>query len=60
MEVDILDFVEECRHLTKQALGKHAGDPAAGGLARWKMSLFTVFGVKKVIASVKPKTGWSI
>ncbi len=23
MEIDILDFVEECRHLAKQALGKH-------------------------------------
>jgi hypothetical protein len=36
MEVDILDFVEECRHLAKQALGKHAGEPASGGFARWK------------------------
>jgi len=36
MEIDILDFVEECRHLAKQALGKHAGEPASGGFARWK------------------------
>jgi len=36
MEVDILDFVEKCRHLAKQALGKHAGEPASGGFARWK------------------------
>ncbi|GCF16198.1 hypothetical protein Harman_41330 [Haloarcula mannanilytica] len=35
MEVDILDFVEQCRHLAKQALGKHAGEPASGGFARW-------------------------
>ncbi|MFC7198377.1 IS5 family transposase [Halospeciosus flavus] len=36
MEVDILDFVEQCRDLAKQALGKHAGEPATGGFARWK------------------------
>jgi hypothetical protein len=36
MEVDILDFVEQCRRLVKQALGKHAGEPASGGFARWK------------------------
>ena len=35
MEVDILDFVEQCRHLAKQALGKYAGEPASGGFARW-------------------------
>ena len=35
MEVDLLDFVERCRHLAKQALGKHAGEPASGGFARW-------------------------
>ena len=36
MEVDLLNFVEQCRHLAKQALGKHAGEPASGGFARWK------------------------
>ena len=36
MEVDLLDFVEQCRRLVKQALGKHAGEPAIGGFARWK------------------------
>ena len=35
MEIDLLDFVEQCRHLAKQALGKHAGEPASGGFARW-------------------------
>ena len=35
MEIDILDFIEQCRHLAKQALGKHAGEPASGGFARW-------------------------
>jgi hypothetical protein len=35
MEVDRLDFVEQCRHLAKQALGKHTGEPASGGFARW-------------------------
>ncbi len=33
-EADLLDFVEQCRHLAKQALGKHAGEPASGGFAR--------------------------
>jgi IS5 family transposase len=36
MEVDLLDFVEPCRQLVKQALGTHAGEPASGGFARWK------------------------
>ena len=36
MEIDLLDFIEKCRHLAKQALGKHAGEPASGGFARWK------------------------
>jgi hypothetical protein len=36
MEIDILDFIEQCRHLAKQALGKHAGEPASSGFARWK------------------------
>jgi len=36
MEIALLDFVSECKRLTKQALGKHAGEPAAGGFARWK------------------------
>jgi len=35
MEIDLLDFVEQCRDLAKQALGKHAGEPASGGFARW-------------------------
>jgi len=36
MEVDLLDFAEQCRRPVKQALGKHAGEPASGGFARWK------------------------
>ena len=36
MEIDLLDFVEKCCDLAKQALGKHAGEPASGGFARWK------------------------
>ena len=35
MEIDLLDFVKQCRRLAKQALGKHAGEPASGGFARW-------------------------
>ena len=35
MEIDLLNFVEQCRRLAKQALGKHAGEPASGGFARW-------------------------
>ena len=36
MEVALLDFVRQCKRLAKQALGKHAGEPARGGFARWK------------------------
>jgi len=36
MEVELLDFVRECKQLAKQALGKHAGEPASGGFTRWK------------------------
>lgn len=36
VEVDLLDFVSECKRLAKQALGKHASEPATGGFARWK------------------------
>jgi len=36
MEVNLLDFVEQCRQLVKQALRKHAGKPASGGFAHWK------------------------
>ena len=34
MEVDLLAFVEQCRDLATQASGKHAGEPASGGVAR--------------------------
>ena len=36
VEVDLLDFVETFKRLAKQALGKHAGEPATGGFARWQ------------------------
>jgi IS5 family transposase len=36
VEVDLLDFVEWFKRLAKQALGRHAGEPATGGFARWK------------------------
>lgn len=35
VEVDLLDFVTECRRLAKQALGSRAGEPATGGFDRW-------------------------
>jgi len=34
-EVDLLDFVRTCKRVAKQALGKHAGEPATGRFARW-------------------------
>ena len=37
MDVVLLDFVQQCRQLAKQALGKRAGEPASGGFARWKL-----------------------
>ena len=36
MEIDFLDFIEQCRRLAKQVLGEHTGEPASGGFARWK------------------------
>ena len=35
MSVDLLGFVTRCKRITKQALGRHAGEPASGGFARW-------------------------
>jgi hypothetical protein len=36
MEINPLDFVEQYRDLVKQALGKHAGEPASARFALWK------------------------
>ena len=36
VEVDLLDFVENCTRPAKRALGRHAGEPEVGGLARWQ------------------------
>ena len=36
VEVDLPDFMTICKRLTRQALGNQAGEPAEGGLARWK------------------------
>lgn len=35
MEIDLLDFVQECKRIAKQALGEHARAFASGGFARW-------------------------
>ena len=35
-EVDLLDFLRECKRLAIQALGTNPGKPAEGELARWK------------------------
>ena len=53
MEIDIPGFIEQCRDIAKQALGKHAGEPASGGFARWSTSFCTVFGSKTATATVK-------
>ena len=47
MKVDLLNFVEQCRHLVKQALGKHAGEPASGGFARWKHVVLHCFRLEE-------------
>jgi len=46
VEVDLLDFVEQCRRLVKQALEKHAGEPASGGFARWVHVVLHCFRVE--------------
>ncbi|ELZ26368.1 ISH9-type transposase [Natrinema limicola JCM 13563] len=57
MEIDLLDFVEQCRDLAKQALGKHAGEPASGGSARWVHVVIHCSGSKKATATVKRRIG---
>jgi len=47
MEIDLLNFVEQCRHLAKQALGKHAGEPVSGGFARWKHVVLHCFRLEE-------------
>lgn len=47
MELDIFDFIEQCRHLAEQALGKHAGEPASGGSARWIHVVLHCFRVEE-------------
>jgi hypothetical protein len=47
MEVDLFDFVEQYRHLVRQALGKHAGEPASGGFARWKHVVLHCFRLEE-------------
>jgi IS5 family transposase len=47
MEIDLLDFVKQCRHLAKQALGKYAGEPASGGFARWKHVVLHCFRLEE-------------
>ncbi len=37
----------KCRDLTKQALGKHAGEPAKGGFARWKHVVLHCFRLEE-------------
>lgn len=36
VEVDLLDFVGNCKRPAKQASGRHAGEPKFGGRARWQ------------------------
>jgi len=35
MEIDLLDFVEQCRRLAKQAFGKACGRACQSGFDRW-------------------------
>jgi len=46
MEIDILDFIEQYRHLAKQALGKLASEPASDGFARWTHVVLRCFRVE--------------
>jgi len=57
MEVNLLDFVDSVDTCSKQALGKHAGEPASGGFARWCTSFCTVSGSKTATATVKRQIG---
>jgi hypothetical protein len=56
MEIDILDSIDQCRDLAKQALGKHAGEPDSGGFAAGSTSFSTPFGSKTATTTVKRRT----
>jgi hypothetical protein len=58
MEIGILEFIDQCRGLAKQPLGKHAGEPARHGFAAGFTSCYTVFGLKMIIATAKRRIGW--
>ena len=47
MGIDILEFIEQCRDLAKQPLGKHAGEPASSGFARWVHVVLHCFRVEE-------------
>jgi len=57
MEIDILDFIEQYRHLAKQASEKHAGEPVNGSSPAGLTSFSTVFVSKTAMAAVKHRIG---
>ena len=58
-EVDLLDFVRTCKRVAKQALGKHADEPATGGFARWVHLVTHVIESKTSTATGRQRTAWS-
>ncbi|GAB7011476.1 hypothetical protein JCM31271_34190 [Halorubrum trueperi] len=53
MEINILDFIEQCRELAKQGWGSMWASPPAAGLLAAPTSSSTAFGWKKATATVK-------
>jgi hypothetical protein len=47
MGIALLDFVEQRRHLLKQASWKHAGEPASGRFACWVHVALYCFRLKE-------------
>lgn len=55
VEVDLLDFMRNCKRLAKQALGPTRASPLKAGLPAGNTSSFTGIGSKMTTATVKRK-----
>ena len=53
------DFVTRCKRVAKQALGRHAGEPASGGFVRWVHVTIHCLRMKKNTPIGRLQTGFS-
>jgi len=57
MEVDLLDFVEQCWYLVKQGWESTRASPPAAGSPAGSMSCYTVFALNTDTATEKRRIG---